>query len=100
MTEFALNFLLLHVHNATLPVHVALGLFWLLLLAAGLWSVQSQARGIIWKFLWSTALIVLPWVGMLVYSVRCLFVSDFAFLKPLGFGTKKSKPLAATPASK
>ncbi|MDB6075398.1 MAG: hypothetical protein JWO89_3038 [Verrucomicrobiaceae bacterium] len=100
MSEFVLNFLRLHVHNATLPVHVALGGIWLMLLAAGLWSVQSQARGFLWKFLWSTALIVLPWLGMLLYALRCVLVSDFAFLKPLGLGAKKTNRLAPAPGSK
>ncbi len=100
MTEFVLNFLRLQVHNATLPVHVVLGMVWLMLLAAGLWSVQSQSHGFLWKFLWSTALIVLPWLGMFLYALRCVLVSDFAFLKPLGFGAKKTNRLAATPGSK
>ena len=100
MSEFVLNFLRLQVHNATLSVHVALGGIWLMLLAAGLWSVQSQVRGLLWKFLWSTALIVLPWLGMFLYALRCVLVSDFAFLKPLGFGAKKTNRLAPAPGSK
>ena len=100
MTEFVLNFLRLHVHNATMPVHVALGLIWLMLLAAGLWSVQSQSRGLLWKFLWSAALIVLPWLGMFLYSLQCVFISDFAFLKPLGFGARKCNHSDTAPGAK
>ncbi len=100
MTEFVLNFLRLNVHNATLPVHIALGGIWLMLLAAGLWSVQSQARGLVWKILWSAALIVLPWLGMFLYSLRCVFMSDFAFLKPLGLGARKSAAMGASHGSK
>lgn len=100
MTEFVLNFLRLNVHNATLPVHVALVGIWLMLLAAGLWSVVSQERGVVWKFIWSAALIVLPWLGLFLYSVRCVFVSDFAFLKPLGFGARKTAALGASSRAK
>ena len=95
MAEFLINFLTQHVHNGTLPVFVVLGLVWLMLLASGLWSVMSQRYGFVWKFLWCAALILLPWFGMFLYSVRCIFVSDFAFLKPLGLGAKKNRAVEA-----
>jgi len=89
MSEFAKNFLFLNVHNSSSTVMVILGGIWLMLLTAGLWSVSSQNHGFTWKLLWSVALIVLPWVGMFLYSFRCVVASDFAFLKPLGFSAGK-----------
>ncbi len=70
-----------------------LGVIWLMLLAAGLWSVLSQSHGLVWKILWCTALIVLPWIGMFLYSFRCVVVADFAFLKPLGLKASKASRL-------
>ncbi len=100
MSEFAANFLLMHVHNSSLVVQVMLGVIWVMLLAAGVWSVVSQPQGVLWKFLWCTALIVLPWLGLFVYSFRCVVVSDFAFLKPLGLRARKLDSLKAEPTTK
>ena len=95
MSEFAANFLLMHVHNSSFVVQVMLGVIWVMLLVAGFWSVASQAHGLVWKFLWCAALIVLPWLGLFVYSFRCVVVSDFGFLKPLGLRARKLNSLKA-----
>lgn len=95
MSEFVTNFLFLHVHNSSFTVQVMLGVIWLMLLAAGLWSVMSQSHGALWKVFWSAALILLPWVGMFLYSFRCVVVSDFSFLKPLGLRAGKLSRLNA-----
>ena len=100
MFEFAINFLTLHVHNATLPVHVVLLGVWLMLLASGVWSVLNQPKGTFWKIIWISMLILLPWAGLFLYSARCVLVSDFAFLKPLGLGAKKPLAVDARPVAK
>src|SRR5437868_2902058 len=84
MRTTLLNFLLMRVQNATVLVSICLGLAWLVLLGSGLVSVGSQSRSFLWKAAWSVVLILLPFLGMLIYCCYCIGSADFAFLRQFG----------------
>lgn len=84
MIDLAKNFVLLKVQNAPALVYGILAGIWLLLLAVGFASIISQPKSALWKFLWAFVVLLIPWAGLFIYSIRCAFSADFSFLKPLG----------------
>lgn len=56
---------------------------WALLLAAAFSSLRQQTISATVRWSWFVAILVLPIVGLFAYTIRCLVINDWSFLKPL-----------------
>lgn len=70
-----------------------LGAVWCLLVLAGLWSVKSRHISSMHKIGWAAAIICLPIVGLWLYSVACLWNSDWEVARRMGFLSPSKKKI-------
>lgn len=68
-----------------------MGGVWGLLVLAGLWSLNSRGMAAVKKIAWALGIICLPVVGLLLYSLSCLFSEDWEVVRRLGFLSPSKK---------
>lgn len=94
MQEVILRFLTFEVVTLHPGVYWGLALVWLLLLFAAFASVRSLPIGRLAKVLWFLLILCLPLLGLAIYALRCLFLGDWSFLKPLLATPRSARKIA------
>ena len=87
------NFLTLKVITVTDQNLWMLLAIWVVLVFAGLWSIHSREMPIVKKFFWGVSIICLPIIGLLLYSVSCLFSVEWEVMHRMGFLSKSKKKI-------
>ena len=85
MRTTLVHFLTFRAQNVSPEVYWALAVIYALMVVATVASILSEKNGAIRKFLWLLVILLLPLAGMLLYTMRCMVIADFGFLKQLGF---------------
>jgi hypothetical protein len=67
--------------NVSQEVHWALAGIYLFLYLASIISIRKISTKPTWKLAWVLLVTVLPVIGIAIYCIRCLAISDFRFLK-------------------
>jgi hypothetical protein len=83
MLQVVIRFLTLEVITEHPVVYIGLGAVWLILLLAAAFSILAQRISRPWKAFWFLLVFFLPILGLAIYALRCLFLGDWSFLKPL-----------------
>lgn len=88
------RFLSFNAENVASEVYWAMGLIYLILLAAAISSLaQSENRA---KLAWFLTLVCLPVVGMYFYTLWTLFRADYSFLSRFGFSASAGAGMRQT----
>ncbi len=99
MVQLIKNFVLLKVQNAHVMANVGIGVIWLCLLLAGVASILSQPKSVIWKIFWLVMVVCVPLGGMFLYCVWCILSADLDVFRQLGI-RKRAMSLAQPPPPK
>lgn len=83
MLQVVIRFFTLDVITEHPVVYIGLGVVWVALLLSSLLSILSYRISGLAKTLWFLLVLLLPILGLALYALRCLFVADWYFLKPL-----------------
>lgn len=94
MQDTIVRFLTFQVVTVHPIAYWGLGIVWLLLLMAAFTSVRSLAIGTFAKVLWFFFILLAPLIGLTFYTLRCLFLGDWSFLKPFLTKPKSANKLA------
>ncbi len=88
------RFLSFNAENVASEVYWAMGLIYLILLAAAIGSLaKSENRA---KMAWLLALICLPMAGLYLYTLWTLLRADYSFLSRFGFKASAGAGLRQT----
>jgi len=94
MQDVIVRFLTFQVVTVHPAAYWGLGLVWLLLLLAAFTSVRSLAIGTSAKVLWFLFILLAPVIGLTFYTLRCLFLGDWSFLKPFLITSKSADKIS------
>lgn len=89
MREIFDNFLHLRALNVEPVVVWVLAGIYAIILMITLVSALMGSRGWLFKLGWSLAVLALPFVGMALYALRCLWMADRSLFNQLGFTIKR-----------
>lgn len=82
MLDVFTRFLTFEVISTHPVVPWAIGTTFLLLILSSILSITSLNIGRFAKTMWGLLIILLPIIGLFIYSLRCLCRSDWSILKP------------------
>lgn len=83
------NLLQLQAQNVEDTVFLGLAMLYILVLLTTLSSILTRPRGVLFKLAWSLLSLLLPFFGMAVYALYCIWQADHSFLNQLGFTKPK-----------
>lgn len=83
MLQVVIRFFTLDVITEHPVVYFGLGVVWLILLGSASLSILAQRISRPWKVFWFLLVLLLPIAGLAIYALRCLFLGDWSFLRPL-----------------
>lgn len=91
MRDTIIHFLTFNAQASHSAVYLALVLIWLSMLAASIMSLRSLDLKTGNKVVWLCLILFLPIGGMAIYSLFCLFRSDWSFMRILSGSGEKNK---------
>lgn len=91
MRSIVNNFLQLQAQNVELGVLIGLGAIYLLLVLTTFSSVVTRPRGVFFKLAWSLLIVLIPFAGMAMYAILCIWQADRSFLSQLGMKGQQHK---------
>jgi hypothetical protein len=94
MLQVFLRFLTFNVVSDHWAAYYGLLAVWILLVVAALFSVRSLEISTRAKVSWLSVIVFVPLFGLGVYSLRCLMLGDWSFLKPLLAPPRTAKKIA------
>ncbi len=74
-------------------VYWALGAVWLILLIAAFDSLRRIKVRSGAKFAWAVLILLIPIIGLGLYSLRCFIKSDWTFIRPYFTSVKMAKKI-------
>ena len=86
MRAVIFNFLSLRAENVSTEVWVGLAVVYAILVGLTLSSIWAGTWSKSASWLWTILVLILPLIGIFVYSLASLSRCDFSFLKQFGFG--------------
>ena len=101
MIRTILNWLKLDAQNLIVEVWWALLLLWVVLIVVAIFDVSTNTITGTTKFVWISAIVLLPMIGLFAYCVFCLTRADyhmleFLFRRRRSSRRKESGPTAPT----
>jgi hypothetical protein len=82
MRGIIIRFFTMDILNDHPAVYWGLALIWVILLVAAISSLRSLHVSGKVKAFWLAIILLIPIVGMALYSIRCLIKADWSGLKP------------------
>ena len=90
MRAVFIRFFTLNAENVIPEIYLGMVAVYLILLTASLFSIKSLQASSKSKACWSVIVVLVPVLGMFIYSLRCLVRADFKFLKEFGLFSAKT----------
>lgn len=90
MRAVFIRFFTLNAENVIPEIYLGMAAVYLILLTASLFSIKSLQASSKSKAAWSVVVVLVPVLGMFIYSLRCLVRADFRFLKEFGLFSAKT----------
>lgn len=94
MLQIVIRFLTFDVISEHWAVYWGLLAVWLMLLIAAFSSIRTLEIAGSAKVLWILFILLVPIFGLGIYALRCLFMGDWEFLKPLLAPPRTAKKIA------
>ena len=94
MLQVFLRFLTFNVVSEHWAVYYGLLAVWIILVVAALFSLRSLEIPTGAKVAWLLVILFVPLFGLGFYSLRCLILGDWSFLKPVLAPPRTAKKIA------
>lgn len=89
MRETLRNLITLQPQNFIFEVYAAMGLAYIVLAILCVVDIQTSKKSVVSRLSWSTAVVVIPLLGMYIHAIFSIFTADLTLIRRFGFGTAK-----------
>ena len=84
------NVIFMRPQNLIIEVYVAMGLAYFVMLILCMFDILATKETLASRLIWSLLVVIIPVLGMYVFTVDSIFRADFAILERLGFGASNA----------